>query len=842
MRIGLMIVLLGVFTACTNTPKTTPPPQPPPPPGAVTITASTPADTATGIAVNTNLTVVFSKPMNTTSVSVTAAPTTELGTSAWSDGDTTLTLDPPANLEPGTAYTLTVVGKDTTGAVLADGTRISFTTATAADPPPATPTNPSAKPGNASVTVSWDANTEPDLKNYTVFWGASSSALMDSSAVDKAQTSKTITGLTNGTIYFFALSATDTAGNASARTASISATPVKPPPPGDTTPPAVPKDLDSSNSDKELGLSWTANLEADLKGYNVYLGTTAGSMSFTGFVDKTNTKKKLSGLKNGTTYFYAIDAEDTSGNKSAKTATLHDTPTDRIAPTLVSSAPANGAKNVPVNTDLVLKFSEPMRRDSLEFNQICAASGACLIFNLPVWSDGDTTATLKPAKLLDGNRDYTLTLGAKDKAGNALVPTPIRFTTIGPKLASSTPANDATDVSVNTDYSFTFNEPIQTDAFNITVRCALGAICPSFGPPVWSNADQTVTLKSKRQLEGNKTYTLNLSAKDKAGGEMAPTAVRFTTGAIPGTTAPTVTHFSPDPGARAQDGQTTIDIVFSKPMNVDSLKAALTGTVNTTSSQNPLVISSVIPFTAQSPFGFGYVFHPQAPFDLNTVVQWAIGTDATDADGNHLAQAVSGSFSMFRQFTLTVLADQTLTGEIYHVCDGILVGGCHNDPLRSHLDAGITTNGFGDTGPLRIFISFDLPVGPLQSATAITGAILTLKKTGSAGDPFAPNNLGTMALERTDYGPTLDGNDFDTRPRNCFRSTTVCSVDFHNETEADGSVDVLSFIKADLFDDAHGGRSQYRLRFANTDSHNGTKEARLTYDPNPTLIITYIMP
>ncbi len=533
MRIGLMIVLLGVFTACTNTPKTIPPP---PPPGAVTITASTPTDNATGIAVNTNLTVVFSKPMNTSSVSVTAAPKIDLGSGVWSDGDTTLTLDPPANLEPGTAYALTVVGKDTTGAPLADGTRIQFTTATAADPAPATPTNPSAKPGDASVTVSWDANTEPDLKNYTIFWGASSGALMDSSAVDKAQTSKTITGLTNGTTYFFAVSATDTAGNASTRTASISATPVKPPPPSDTAPPAVPKDLDSSNSDGELGLSWTANVEADLKGYNVYLGTTANSLSFIGFVAKQATSQKLDGLKNGTTYFYAIDAEDTSGNKSARTATLHDTPTDRIAPTLVSSAPANNAVNVPVNTDLVLKFSEPMRTDSLEFNQICAANGACLIFNLPVWSDNDQTATLKPAKLLDGNRDYTLTLGAKDKAGNALASTPIRFTTIGPKLVSSTPATDATNVSVNTDYSFTFNEPMQTDAFNITVRCALRTICPSFNPPVWSNADQTVSLKSKRQLEGNKTYTLNLSAKDKAGGELAPTPISFTTGVLPGTT------------------------------------------------------------------------------------------------------------------------------------------------------------------------------------------------------------------------------------------------------------------------------------------------------------------
>jgi methionine-rich copper-binding protein CopC len=572
MRIRLIAVLLSALVACTNTPNATPPP------GTPTITSSTPADGATGIAVDANLTVTFSKPMNTASITVTASPATDLGASIWSDGDTTLTLDPPANLAPGTAYTLSLEGKDKSDKALEGAKTITFTTATAADPPPATPNNPSAKPGDASVMVSWDANTEADLNDYTVFWGTSPSTLTSSVIVDKTQTSKTINGLANGTPYFFAVSAEDTAGNASAGTAPLTATPVKPPP-GDTTPPAVPKDLDSSNSDGELTLSWTANLEPDLKGYNIYLGTTTDSLAFAGFVDKASTKKKLAGLKNGTVYYFALDAEDTSGNKSVRTATLHDTPTDRIAPTLVSSAPADGAKDVSVNTDFVFKFSEPMRTDSLEFNQLCAVSGPCLIFNLPVWSDGDRTATLKLAKVLDPNRGYTLTLSAKDKAGNALAPTPIRFTTTGPKLVSSVPANGAKDVIVNLE-SVTFNFSVPMQENSLQLNCTFVANANStqcgaagsgyFDTPTWSNDDQTATFARKSgAFVPSTSYRLEIiSAKDKAGNALADTAVTFDTAEIP---RPKLVSSTPANGAVNVPLDTDFVFTFNVPMQKDSV-------------------------------------------------------------------------------------------------------------------------------------------------------------------------------------------------------------------------------------------------------------------------------
>ena len=68
--------------------------------------------------------------------------------------------------------------------------------------------------GTAAVTLSWNPNTEPDLSYYRVYYGTSSRSYSNSTGVG-VTTSTTISGLTSGTIYYFALKAVDTSGNES---------------------------------------------------------------------------------------------------------------------------------------------------------------------------------------------------------------------------------------------------------------------------------------------------------------------------------------------------------------------------------------------------------------------------------------------------------------------------------------------------------------------------------------------------------------------------------------------------------------------------------------------------
>ncbi len=65
-------------------------------------------------------------------------------------------------------------------------------------------------------------------------------------------------------------------------------------------------------------LSWLANEEADLAGYKIYRGTVSGGYgSPIAVLDKGATSHTISGLENGTTYFFVITAYDDSGNESA---------------------------------------------------------------------------------------------------------------------------------------------------------------------------------------------------------------------------------------------------------------------------------------------------------------------------------------------------------------------------------------------------------------------------------------------------------------------------------------------------------------------------------------------
>ncbi len=86
------------------------------------------------------------------------------------------------------------------------------------------------------------------------------------------------------------------------------------PPPVASTPPVAPKIASAT-------ISWTANSEADLAGYRIYVGTRSGSYGFAGpFEISSGTSFTVPNLPVGTTYFFAVTAFDKSGNESTKSA------------------------------------------------------------------------------------------------------------------------------------------------------------------------------------------------------------------------------------------------------------------------------------------------------------------------------------------------------------------------------------------------------------------------------------------------------------------------------------------------------------------------------------------
>src|SRR5262245_34574827 len=97
----------------------------------------------------------------------------------------------------------------------------------------ATPSSPSAPSQNppapqsasTSVTLDWNPNTEPDLEGYKIYVATASGAYSGAFGTAPATaTSFVVNGLQPGVTYFFVVTAFDTSGNESARSAEISAT------------------------------------------------------------------------------------------------------------------------------------------------------------------------------------------------------------------------------------------------------------------------------------------------------------------------------------------------------------------------------------------------------------------------------------------------------------------------------------------------------------------------------------------------------------------------------------------------------------------------------------------
>lgn len=74
-----------------------------------------------------------------------------------------------------------------------------------------------------SVTLEWDANTETDLAGYKVYFGTASRTYGTPITLGKV-TTYTVTGLTPGVTYYFAVTAYNTAGLESGFSNEVSAT------------------------------------------------------------------------------------------------------------------------------------------------------------------------------------------------------------------------------------------------------------------------------------------------------------------------------------------------------------------------------------------------------------------------------------------------------------------------------------------------------------------------------------------------------------------------------------------------------------------------------------------
>ncbi len=200
---------------------------------------------------------------------------------------------------------------------------------------PAAPTGLAATGGDQQVSLTWNASS--GAASYNVKRSATSNGTYTVVGMSNT-TSFTDAGLTNGTAYYYKVSADNLSGE-SADSSAVSATPGAPP-----APPIPPTGLAATAGDQKVDLTWTASSGAT--SYKIKRSTTNGS-GYAVVANVTGTTFINTGLVNATTYFFVVTALNSigeSGNSNQASATPAASSTGPSAPSGLTALP--GDQNV----------------------------------------------------------------------------------------------------------------------------------------------------------------------------------------------------------------------------------------------------------------------------------------------------------------------------------------------------------------------------------------------------------------------------------------------------------------------------------------------------------------
>lgn len=215
---------------------------------------------------------------------------------------------------------------------------------------------------------------------------------------------------------------------------------------------------------------------------------------------------------------------------------------DTTAPTILSTSPANAAIGVAINTAIEASFSEPMDPATVTIAEFTLMNGATPVSGAVTCSG--TIAAFTPAVPLYYNTLYTVTIttGAKDLAGNQMstnyswtFTTGTAPDTTPPTVSSTSPANNATGVTVNGAISATFSEAMNAATISTVTFTVAGVT----GTVTYSGSTATFTPTAPLAYNTLYTATITTGVKDQAGNQMFTNySWTFKTGAVPFTPNP----------------------------------------------------------------------------------------------------------------------------------------------------------------------------------------------------------------------------------------------------------------------------------------------------------------
>jgi hypothetical protein len=216
--------------------------------------------------------------------------------------------------------------------------------------------------------------------------------------------------------------------------------------------------------------------------------------------------------------------------------------TDATRPTVIATIPADNTTDVPINSKLAATFSKAMNPATITTANFTVIGPGGTVTGTVAYVGASQIATFTPASNLAPSTTYTntITTGATDLAGNALVSdfvwsftTGASTDTTAPTVSSTIPTDTATGVPINQTVNATFSkamDPATITTANFTVTGPGGTVTGTVG---YVGASQIATFTPVSNLAPSTTYTntITTGATDLAGNALVSDFVwSFTTG------------------------------------------------------------------------------------------------------------------------------------------------------------------------------------------------------------------------------------------------------------------------------------------------------------------------
>jgi methionine-rich copper-binding protein CopC/RNA polymerase subunit RPABC4/transcription elongation factor Spt4 len=545
------------------------------------ITTTNPMNLEIGVAVNQNVIITFSEPMNTTTFTYTILPDPFGWIWSWSVGDTIAT-GIHTDFASCQVYNFTVnTAEDVAGNPLAPGPVANpwnwTTTGCDVTSPEISITNPVNMATGVTIsqavvitfneaidTGTFAYTTLPDPGGWVWVW-----------SVGDTVATGTHTNFAVLTTYNFTVdTADDLAGNP--LTAGAVANPWNWTTEGaDTTPPTITttvpidqatgvaagQDVVITFSEPMNTTTFTYSISPDPGGWtwvwNVGNTTTTG----------THTDFALCQVHD----FNVTAADDLAGNPLAAGPVANPwnwttTGCDVTPPNITTTNPSDGATGVPTNQVITITFSEEIDTATFAFDNCSPDPGG---WGLPSWNaPANTIVTLSHNDFTASTLHTCEVTAADDMSGNSLgsgpVVNPWSFTTAAgadlepPFILTTSPVDQSTGIPITAAVVITFNESIDTSSFAYTI-----APDPGGWSENWNATNEMVTLTHSSDFALSTTYDFNVTvANDLSGNPLTsgtvPNPFSFTTGAAVDTTPPSITQVGADPSSQIGAGEVNI--------------------------------------------------------------------------------------------------------------------------------------------------------------------------------------------------------------------------------------------------------------------------------------------